>query len=230
MSHPGRSGKIYIVIPAYNEQAVIRGVVRSLTDLPYHIIVVDDGSVVSPEPLLHGLPIYLLRHGINLGQGAALQTGIGFALEQGAELIVTFDADGQHEPADIQALLNKQRETGADIVLGSRFMGSTHHINPRRKILLQLARYVNYAWTGLLLSDAHNGLRVLTAYAARSITLHENGMAHATELLLQARQAGLRVAEAPVRIHYTEYSKAKGQSGWNGFRILFDLFLNKLFR
>jgi glycosyltransferase involved in cell wall biosynthesis len=221
---------VYVIIPAYNESAAIRLVVGRLVSLGYSVVVIDDGSVPSLYPLLADVPVHYLRHKVNLGQGAALQTGLEYALSRGGEYMVTFDADGQHEGADIERFIRLLEEGQVDIVLGSRFMeAAVHNMSRRRKALLQLARYVNYLFTGLLLSDAHNGVRALNRRAAEAIRIHENRMAHATELLSQVKEKNLRYAELPVHVYYTDYSRAKGQSVFAGFRILFDLLLAKLF-
>lgn len=220
---------VYIVLPAYNEHAVLKGVVESLLPYGYKLVVVDDGSRPALEPALRGLPLYLLIHPVNLGQGAALQTGIRFALSRRAEAIVTFDADGQHDPADIPGMIDALRE--ADVVLGSRFLeGARHNMPGARRRTLRLARYLNFLFTGLLLTDAHNGLRAMTAEAARRLPLRENRMAHATELLHGIREQRLRWTERPVHVRYNDYTRQKGQSLWAGFRIVFDLLLNKVFK
>lgn len=222
---------IFIVIPVYNEQEVIVTVINNLLPYNYSLVVVDDGSENNPELLLHRLPVFLLRHRVNLGQGAALQTGIEFALTENAEFIVTFDGDNQHDPKDIDKLLTSLIDSKADIAIGSRFMkGAVHNIPVTRKLLLQLARWLNYFFTGLLLTDAHNGLRVLTAKAAKHIQFKETGMAHATEILSLIKKNKLRYIEVPVTITYSAYSLKKGQSMGNSFRIFFDLLLNKIFR
>lgn len=221
---------IFVIIPAYNEGAVIRSVVDQLATYHYSIVIVDDGSAENLYPFLKEAPIYFLRHKVNLGQGAALQTGMEFALSQGAEYLVTFDGDGQHEASDIGKFIDVLVADKADIVLGSRFMAdAAHNMTRRRKATLQMARYINYMFTGLLLSDAHNGLRALNRKAAEAIKIHENRMAHATELLAQIKHKQLRYTELPVQVYYTDYSRAKGQTLWSSFRILFDLLLAKLF-
>lgn len=231
MSLPTDPACIYIIIPVYNETEVIRHVVNELLLLGHSIIVVDDGSKNSIETALKGLPVYLLHHKVNLGQGAALQTGIEFALSNKAEYLVTFDGDGQHQSTDIALLLGELQKDQLDIVLGSRFLATGNQTIPAtRKIVLQLARLINYLFSGLLLSDAHNGLRLMTANTARKIQFRENRMAHATELLSIIKRYQLNYKEIPVTIKYTSYSLKKGQTNWHGFRILFDLFLNKFSR
>jgi polyprenyl-phospho-N-acetylgalactosaminyl synthase len=224
-----QQNKVTVVVPAYNEQAVLRSVAEELLDDGYQVIIIDDGSERSLLPTVQDLPITFLRHSVNLGQGAALQTGIEFALEKGAQWIVSFDADGQHKVSDLEKILAPLREGNADIVLGSRFLqGATHNLNTQRHLLLQIARFVNYLFTGLLLTDAHNGLRAMNRKAAGCIVISENRMAHATEILTQIKKHQLVWKEVPVSIAYTEYSRHKGQSGWNSIRIFFDLLLNKI--
>ena len=231
MSHHINPKDVFIIIPAYNENAVIRSVLEKLLPCKYTIVVVDDGSAQNLFPLINDMPVYSICHQVNLGQGAALQTGIEFALSKQALYIATFDADGQHHPGDIENLLEPLTDNRADVVFGSRFMeGSVHNMPVKRKLLLQTARYINYFFTGLLLTDAHNGLRAMNRKAALQIRIEENSMAHATEILAQVKKNKLHYTEIPVNIMYTGYSKAKGQTVWSGFRIFFDILLNKIFK
>ena len=170
----------------------------------------------------------MLRHPINLGQGAALQTGIRYALSRGAGYIVTFDADGQHRPEDIRVLLDMQVKTGADVVLGSRFLGHAENIPRLRRMLLQLAVIYTHITSGVKLTDAHNGLRLLTRRAAERLRIRQDRMAHASEIIDQIGALGLTVVEAPVTIVYTEYSLRKGQKLGNALNILTELFVARL--
>ncbi len=231
MPIPVNSRNVFIILPAYNEQAVIKPVIEELLAFNYQVVVIDDGSETRLSTMLRNMPVYLLRHEINLGQGAALQTGIEFALSKDAQWLVTFDADGQHDAADIEKLIDPLCNDKADIAFGSRFMeGATGNMPMKRRSLLKIARWLNYFFTGLLLTDAHNGLRALTNSAASRIRIRENGMAHATEILSQVKKQRLRYTEIPVNIRYTGYSRQKGQTIWSGFRVFFDLLLNKIFK
>lgn len=220
---------VYVIVPAYNEESVIRETVRGLVDAGYEVIVVDDGSTDQTVNVLKGLPIHFLRHAVNLGQGAALQTGMRYAQQLNATAVVHFDADGQHRVEDIARLLAPIQADEADVVLGSRFLSDTSTVPWRRKWLLKGAILINALFTGLWLSDAHNGLRALNATALGKITFQENGMAHATEILSEIRQHRLRYQEVPVQIHYSAYSQQKGQSAWHAFSILSDLFVRSFF-
>ena len=221
--------KTYAVIPCYNEEARIRQTVEDLLKLGLQVVVVDDGSEDGTCESLAGLPVHYLRHCINLGQGAALQTGMEYCRLLGAEAVVHFDADGQHSPDDIPAFLDAL--SGCDIVLGSRFLRKEDRRNVpfMKRALLRCARVVNFLFTGLWLSDAHNGLRALGPRAIGAIDLDENRMAHATEILMRIRKARLKYRELPCSIRYTDYSRGKGQRWYNSINILIDLILNRLF-
>jgi glycosyltransferase involved in cell wall biosynthesis len=221
---------IFIVVPVYNEGPVLRQVAQELHLLDYTVIIVDDGSISDQLIHLQNLPVHFLRHQVNLGQGAALQTGIEYALQMDPAYIVTFDGDGQHDPHDISIMIGQLKANDADIVFGSRFLeGSGQNLSLKRKLLLQFARFINFLFTGELLSDAHNGLRVMNPKAAGKMKLRENRMAHATEIISIVRKNKLRYAEVPVNIRYTNYSRDKGQKLPDAFRIFFDLLLNKIF-
>ncbi len=164
-----------------------------------------------------------------MGQGAALQTGIKFALQKNANIFVTFDADGQHMPADIAPMLEMLK--GNDIVFGSRFTNQNKtKVSLTRRALLSFARYLNFILTGILLTDAHNGLRVFNRKAALGINILENRMAHATELLIIVAKNKFKYTEAPVHINYTPYSVKKGQKSFHSFKVLQDIFLYKIFK
>ena len=218
--------QIYIIVPCFNEKAVLRQTLLPLIEQKYNVVVVDDCSSDASQEALKNLPIYYLQHSINLGQGAALQTGMNFAQQQGADIVVHFDADGQHPANEIPDLIQPILDEVADVVLGSRFLDKTkiENVPFKKRILLQAACWVNGWITGLWLTDAHNGFRALNRKALQNIYLTENRMAHATEILSLIKKANLRVKEIPVTISYTEYSMQKGQSIWNAVNILFDLF------
>lgn len=225
------AARVVAVVPAYNETSVLREVVHALLQYPCNVVVIDDGSEPSLGPMLKDMNIYYLRHRANLGQGAALQTGFDFARGLQPDYIISFDADGQHDVAAIEILIQPLIDGEADVVLGSRFLEAGTSRTPlSRIIVLQLARAVNFLFAGLWLSDAHNGLRAFNNRAIEQMRITENRMAHASEILFQIKKQQLRFKEVPVNIHYTHYSKQKGQSGWNSIRILFDLILHKLFK
>jgi glycosyltransferase involved in cell wall biosynthesis len=211
-----------VVIPAFNEARVIRTVVSEVLDRGYTVVVVDDCSTDGTAAALAGLPCHVLRHSVNLGQGAALQTGISYAVAHGAQSVVTFDADGQHDPDQIGGLLAALVDH--DVALGSRFLGTTVGMGAGRRVLLRAAVLFSRLTTGLDLSDAHNGLRAFRVSVAERLTLTQNRMAHASEFLGLIARHRLRYVEVPCTIRYSDYSKAKGQSALGAVDILADLF------
>ncbi len=232
LSENEKKSRVFIIVPAFNEARVIEKTLQPLIAAGYTVVVVDDGSSDNTCDSIRNLPVYLLRHPINLGQGAATQTGMVFAVQNGARFIVFFDADGQHQAEDIPALLEPLEKNTADVVIGSRFLEKEHikAVPPLKRIVLRTAVIVNGLMTGMWLSDAHNGFRTITREAAEHIDLKENGYAHSSEFLIQIRSLKLRYAEKPTRIIYTDYSKAKGQSIWNAFNVVIDLILRRIFK
>ncbi|MBT9160123.1 MAG: Polyprenol monophosphomannose synthase [Dehalococcoidia bacterium] len=223
-----RTCELLVVIAAFNEERAIKDVVSGLRALGHDVVVVDDGSGDETSASALSAGAIVARHPINLGQGAALQTGLTYALRAGYQHVVTFDADGQHDPADIATMKQLMASTGAEFVLGSRFLGSTIGMTTARRLLLKAAVVFTRLTTGLALTDAHNGLRLLSRKALMSIDLQQNRMAHASEILDQIAASGLSFVECPVTIRYTDYSKAKGQSGFNSVNIVLDLVLQRL--
>lgn len=226
------SDRIFVIVPAYREASVLPTTIRALLPLRYSIVVVDDGSRDGTEAALRGLPIHYLRHATNLGQGAALQTGMDYALSQGAEIVVHFDADGQHPADQIPQLIEPILRGESDVVLGSRFLRPKDRalVPWGKRIALRIGIFVSGLLTGVWLSDAHNGLRALSRTAAARIYMRENGFAHATEILACLREARLRYCEIPVGIRYTPYSVRKGQPISNGLNVVVDLLLSRVLR
>jgi polyprenyl-phospho-N-acetylgalactosaminyl synthase len=221
---------VFILVPVYNDAVTINNVVAELCTAGYNnIVVIDDGSSQDIRGALAGKSIHLLKHIVNLGQGAALQTGLDYALQHGGEIMVTFDADGQHDAADIKALLSCIKRQEADVALGSRFLHKGRSgVRFSRQVILELARIVNFIFSGLYLSDAHNGLRAFNRKAAVLLKISENRMAHASEILFQIKKHSLVHKEIPVNVRYSAYSMSKGQSGWNSIRILLDIIIYKI--
>lgn len=222
--------QIFIIIPVYNEKPVVlAAVIKKLQELPYTIVLIDDGST---DKIAKNFidECVVLTHPVNLGQGAALQTGFQFAKIMKADAVVTFDADGQHIPDDLDDLLTPVLSNQADVALGSRFLKKKKNIPAGKMLVLHIARWINFLFTGILLTDAHNGLRAFNKTAIEKIRITENRMAHASEILFEIKKHRLRFIEVPVNIIYTDYAKQKGQSAWDSIKVLFDLVLHKLFK
>jgi polyprenyl-phospho-N-acetylgalactosaminyl synthase len=223
--------RTYIVIAAYNEEKSIGNVISSLLRAGYKdIVVVDDGSPDGTYDAASQFPVTVLRHVINRGQGAALKTGINFAVSSGADIIVTFDADGQHNAADIKKLTEPVLKGEVDVTLGSRFLkeGKTN-ISFLRKIYLKIGVMIFLLMYGIKLTDSHNGIRAFSRRAAELIDIKCDRMEHASEIVEQIKKKRLRYKEVPVEIRYTEYSLKHGQNYiTNSFNIFFRMIFKKL--
>lgn len=215
---------VWLVVPVYNEGTVIREVAAAAIASFPNIVCVDDGSRDDSAAQIVAAGAHLVRHPVNLGQGAALQTGVEYARRQpGAQYFVTFDADGQHQVADVEAMLARLRAEPLDIIVGTRFAGQDNSSVPLiKRIVLRTVVMLSPRTRRLGLTDAHNGLRVFNKNVADNLDLTMNGMSHASEFVRLIDEHKWRVGEQPVTILYTEYSMAKGQSLLNGVNILFD--------
>ncbi|MFH5824200.1 glycosyltransferase family 2 protein [Georgenia sp. AZ-5] len=214
----------WLVIPLYNEGPVIADVVEQARERFPNIVCVDDGSSDDSADRAMQAGAVVVNHPINLGQGAALQTGIRYVLEQTeGEYVVTFDADGQHQVMDAQAMVDLAKRDDVAIVFGSRFLDDRTKPGLMKRIVLKVAVAMTNRSTGLRLTDAHNGLRVIRRDAAAQLRLVQNRMAHASEIVEQLGKTGLPWREYPVHVLYTDYSRAKGQSLLNSVNILVDL-------
>jgi glycosyltransferase involved in cell wall biosynthesis len=226
LSRVDRDGNrdVWVVVPVHNEQQMIGSVVDGLLETFPNVVCVDDGSTDGSAAAVAGTGAHLVRHWVNLGQGAALQTGLSYALRRpGARWFVTFDADGQHRVDDAGALVDAVRSGRCDAALGSRFLGAATGLPRRKRLALRAAVALSPAARRLGLTDTHNGLRALGRPVAEGLDITMNRMAHASEIVALLAVGGWRVEEVPVTVHYTDYSRAKGQSLLNGVNILFDL-------
>jgi glycosyltransferase involved in cell wall biosynthesis len=226
----GSKPALWVICAAYNEATTIGRVVWGLDGAGYRVVVVDDGSNDGTRHIAAAAGADVVVHPVNLGQGAALQTGFDHALAQGAEVLVTFDADGQHRVSDIPVLVDTLQRERAEFALGSRFLGQAHNLPALRRWVLYAATIFTRLTTGMRLTDSHNGLRALTRKGAAAIRLRQNRMAHASEILIEIAHSGLRYVEVPVTIEYTAYSLAKGQSISDSLTILLNLFAQELYR
>ena len=224
-SHPPLASAA-VVVAAYNEEASIGEAIADLRRYFARLVVVDDGSSDATGEIARRAGATTLRHPVNLGQGAALETGIRYAMGlEGIDYFVTFDADGQHQAEDAHRLLLTLQERGFDVVLGTRFVGGgAQLVPPLRRAVLKFARAYSNRVTGLQLTDAHNGLRAFTRPVAADIRFRHPKMGHASEFVSIIAKKGFAVTEEPVMIRYTAYSRKKGQSTMNAINVAFDLF------
>lgn len=220
----------YIVIAAYNEEKSLPKVVRSLLDAGYtNIIAVDDGSADNTYYTGLQAGAIMLKHSANRGQGAALKTGIDYAILAGAEIIVTFDADGQHRIEDLPSMILPVAKDYVDITLGSRFLRKTK-VPLLRKILLKGSIMVIWIFYGIKMTDAHNGFRAMSRKAAKKIDITCDRMTHASEIVEEIHKKKLRYKEIPVKIIYTDETLKKGHGSYFGaVKILKDMVSKRLF-
>jgi glycosyltransferase involved in cell wall biosynthesis len=216
---------VWIVIPAFNEASVIGDVIADVRSVFAHVVCVDDGSRDDTGDVAWRAGAHSVRHPVNLGQGAAIQTGVEYARQQsGAAVFATFDADGQHRVKDVIRMIDRLSAEEVDLVIGTRFAdpGVVSHTPFLKRLVLRSAAALSRRSRKLGLTDAHNGLRVFNKKVADGLNLTMNGMSHADEFISQAYENRWRVTEEPVEILYTEYSMSKGQPLLNGVNIIFD--------
>lgn len=231
LSLNSRYSNVWVIVPVFNEDGVIGDVVQELRGVFANVVCVDDGSSDRSADVAQRAGAVVVRHAVNLGQGAALQTGFDFTVRaRDMECVVTFDADGQHQVSDAEAMVTRLSEESLDALLGSRFLDRRTQASALKKAVLKLAVLHANATTGLRVTDAHNGLRVLSREVVSRMQITQNRMAHASELVAQLGTMTLqgrpvRYAEHPVHIIYSDYSMSKGQSIWNSVNILSDLML-----
>jgi glycosyltransferase involved in cell wall biosynthesis len=219
---------VTVVVAAFNESRQVGGVVAGLLPRCDRCVVVDDGSTDGTGAAALAAGAVVLRHAVNRGQGAALLTGIRYALARGADVVVTFDADGQHAAEDVPAMVAPILEGRADIALGSRFKGRTEGMPPSRRRLLGAGILFTRVFSGVRVTDVHNGVRALSRAAAAELSISLDGMAHASEIIDQIRDHGWRLVEVPTLVRYSDYSLGKGQSAFNSIRIVAELILQRL--
>ncbi len=231
-STEGRRSDVAFVIPVYNEAQVVRGVIDQVLADYTTVVCVNDCSVDQSAAEIAATDAYLINHPINMGQGAALQTGIEFVRRlPGIKYVVTYDADGQHRLEDVAEMLTEIAAKGTDFVLGSRFLGREAVNMPAlKRAVLKLAVMFSTLTSGVKLTDSHNGLRVFTKKVADEIQITMPDMAHASEILEIIKRRGYTYTEVPVTIEYTDYSRGKGQSLFNAVNIASDTLLRKVSR
>ena len=218
---------VWVVIPAFNEAAVIGEVVADVRSVFDHVVCVDDGSTDGTGEIALRAGAHLVRHPINLGQGAAIQTGVEYARKQpGAQIFATFDADGQHRVKDLATMVDRLRAGDVDIVIGTRF-GAPQSARPPfvKRVVLQTAARLSRRGRRLGLTDTNNGLRVFNKKVADGLDITMSGMSHANEFIMLIDENHWRFAEEPIEVLYTAYSRSKGQPLLNGVNIIFDGFL-----
>ena len=219
--------KVSCVIPAWNEEQNIGEVLEKLGAFVDEIVVVDDCSHDQTGLVAKKYGATVLRHPINRGQGAALQTGNSYALKNGADIIVHFDADNQFSAEEIPAVIAPLIAEEADIVFGSRFLGKKANLPFFKKnVIMPLAKIINRFVFKIKLSDPQNGFRAMTRASAEKITITNRGFAHNNEIQIKAFALHLRIKEVPITVTYHRF----GQKFSGGIRILKDLLISKIIK
>ncbi len=219
---------VWVVIAAFNEASVISNTVIGVHQHFANVVVADDCSTDNTAELAFMAGAHVISHPINMGQGAALQSGISYALQMGAEYVVTFDADGQHDASEIAPMLDALQHSGCDVVLGSRFLGTVTNITWQRRLLLGAALWFTRITSGIRLTDVHNGFRVLSRKFCEVFEFSQNRMAHASEILDHIASHKTSFIEYPVTITYSAYSISKGQRSSNSIRIVMELIMGAI--
>jgi len=222
---------VAVIVPVHNEAPVIHGVLEEITRVFPRVICVDDGSTDGSVEAMESLGVVVVCHPFNLGQGAALQTGVEYACgDPSVQYFVTFDADGQHSVEDARNMIVVLRTEPVDVVLGSRFLGDVSEVPRFRKLALRFAVHFTNWTSGVTLTDAHNGLRAFNRAFAAGLDLQQSDMAHASEIIEYIGKHAFAYREMPVTISYTDYSRSKEQSLLNAVNVAFDVLVKKVTR
>ncbi len=216
-------GDIWVILPAYNEANIIGDVLKELITLGLKLVVVDDGSADQTYEITHAVlndnpgSGYLYSHPINRGLGATLKTGIEACLEKGADIMVTFDADGQHNPHDILPVCQPIIEERADVVIGVRDFDDMPGV---KKVSNQLMNLITWIFYGSHVKDSQSGLRAFNRKAALSLDVVSREYGISSEIIREIKHKELKMEEVPIETIYTDYALAKGTNLKVGIKIL----------
>jgi UDP-N-acetylglucosamine---dolichyl-phosphate N-acetylglucosaminyltransferase len=225
--------RVALVIPAYNESKVIRGVIDNLQKVfassgyEYQVIVVDDGSKDNTADEARKSGAKVIQHVLNSGSGSATATGLSYAYQAGFDIATTSDADGQHDPADVLLGVNELQKRTVDLLIGSRLIDKKGM--SRVKILgnTGLSLITNILF-GIKVTDSQSGLRIFSKRTLSQLKWKTSGYEFCSEMLWRAKQQNLTIGEFPIKSIYTDYSKAKGQNNWNGINIVKSLIQRRI--
>lgn len=217
--------KIALVVPAYNEAAVIGDVIKGLQSefkksaYDFDIIVVDDGSNDDTANISREAGATVIKHILNSGAGAATATGLSYANQKSYDIAATLDADGQHHPGDVLLGITTIEHSDADLLIGSRLIDS-RGMSRVKQLGNRGLSLITFLTFGVHSTDSQSGLRVYSRQALKSLRWKTSGYEFCSEMLWRAKQIGLVIKEYPIRAIYTDYSKSKGQNNWNSINIV----------
>jgi len=222
--------KRLVIVPAFNEAKVI---FATLTELKkalkshgkFDILVIDDGSKDNTGVQAQKAKVKVISHSLNRGLGGALGTGLEYAKRNHYDLCVTFDADGQHHPLDLLKLIKPIENKQADIVIGTRTLSKTGHMPLDRKIINWASNLATFLFFGIWTSDSQSGFRAFSKKAIDLIQIKTERMEVSSEIFSEVKRHKLKFTEIPIKVIYTQYSRAKGQKSLNAFRVLYKLLL-----
>ena len=222
--------KIFVIVPAFNEEVMVAKVINKI---PRRLVgfgkvttvVVDDGSsdLTSFEASRAGAIV--IRHSINCGLGGALGTGFAYAKKNNADVVITLDADGQHDPSDVLPMIRQINKKNVDVVIGSRMIAKKKMPLDRR-IINYLGNIATYILFGVWTTDSQSGMRAFTKRALDKIEIKTNRMEVSTEFFKEIKRNNLSFTEVPIKPVYTNYSRKKGQKNFNAVDVFYKIFLS----
>lgn len=230
---PSPQKRVCVIVPAYNEAAVIDNVIRNAQKIfstqpeKIDIVIVNDGSKDDTSTIALSAGAIVVDHIINSGAGAATATGLEYAKTNGYDIAATMDADGQHDPHDVIAGVRHILATGADLAIGSRLMNSTGMSLTKVVGNKGLSVITNLLF-GVNTSDSQSGLRIFSNKSINELTWKTTSYEFCSEMLWRARQLHLGITEYPIKSIYTDYSRSKGQSNWNAINIIKSLLTHRI--
>ena len=194
--------KVAIGIPAYNEEKNIASVISKLSKFGYSIIVCDDGSDDQTNQIAEKMGALVITHKKNLGYGAAIGSLFFKAKDMGLDVLVTMDADGQHRPKDVKAVLDPILKEEADIVIGSRFLVENKEMPSYRKTGIKMITKLANTALDKQITDSQSGFRGYNKKVLSAISPSESGMGVSNEILIKASKQGFKIDEAPIKVSY----------------------------
>lgn len=219
------ASSIFVIIPAKDEERFIDLLFKELTQLGFkNIVLVNDSSVDRTRAIAEDRPnVTVLDHVINLGAGAATQTGIAYAVEKNAEIILTIDADLQHNPKNLIDLVRAMESDGADLVIGSRF-NQKNNIPKSRIFFNKVGNIISWVLTGKYLSDSQSGLKAISKKLAQKLDMSYDGFEFCMEIIKVANSTNSKIIEIPIDVIYTAETMEKGQGLASGFKMIARIF------